>query len=225
MLSRLQRSVSQKCFGENALPLWQLASQHTWYKTVKGVEFARGCDRFSALDFVFPEPGRKVANTERGVSGEMCSSRAFRKFRVGLLAPLPFLHRKRALKKRSHPPPCELNALYGMLFTLQLPPAEVQSILLWGGFAKTVRGMTPPGWLSPLHLPLSGFRWGQRAQAPVVTAACSALLLQREVWVKLAHDAKSIRGSVVSSSFCFTNPPEEKKEENILESCSKLLTL
>ena len=35
------------------------------------------------------------------------------------------------------------------------------------------------------------------------------LMLQRELWVKLTHDTKLERGSVVSLSFIFTNPPED----------------
>ena len=39
------------------------------------------------------------------------------------------------------------------------------------------------------------------------------LMLQEKLWVKLTHDMKLERGSVVSFSFIFTNPPEYNKKE------------
>ena len=52
--------------------------------------------------------------------------------------------------------------------------------------------------LYPPHLPLSGVRSGPRAQAPVATAACSAITTGAVV--KLTHDTKLERGSVVNFS-------------------------
>ena len=40
--------------------------------------------------------------------------------------------------------------------------------------------------------------------------------MQRELWVKLIHDTNIERGSfsVVTSSFIFTNPPEDERKKN-----------
>ena len=64
-------------------------------------------------------------------------------------------------------------------------------------------------------------RSGQHAHAPAVTGAAAGPLLQRELRVKLTHHTKSARGSVVSLTFIFTNPPEYKKKEKINQHVKK----
>ena len=75
--------------------------------------------------------------------------------------------------------------------------------------------MTPPG--DYLHRTCPSRGSGQVNVPKTQGQQQLILVLQRELWVKLTHDTNLERGSVVSSSFIFTNPPEDMKTKKNLD--------
>ena len=59
----------------------------------------------------------------------------------------------------------------------------------WARASSTLPGKDDsPGWLSPSHLPLSGVRSGQRAQAPVAIAACDDVITGAIGYIDTRHE-------------------------------------